>query len=283
MAAVAEREVYGREVPVHNELLRVRGLVCGYGRRRVLKGLDFSLWSGFFCGLLGPNGSGKSTLINNLCRVYEPLAGSIMLAGRDIRTYDRTALARQVAVVPQDTHVSFPFSVREVVAMGRNPHLRGLFSKGYDECDPVVDRVLEEVGIAHLAPAVITRISGGERQLVLLARALVQEPRLLLLDEATSNLDIRHAVRILRLVEERVRTGGLAVLAIFHDLNLASVFADYLFMLKDGGIAFQGETREVIRREVLREVFGTDLLVYTPAELGWPQVAVPPVDLVARL
>jgi iron complex transport system ATP-binding protein len=147
----------------------------------------------------------------------------------------------------------------------------------------VVDRVLEEVGIAHLAPAVITRISGGERQLVLLARALVQEPRLLLLDEATSNLDIRHAVRILRLVEERVRTGGLAVLAIFHDLNLASVFADYLFMLKDGGIAFQGETREVIRREVLREVFGTDLLVYTPAELGWPQVAVPPVDLVARL
>ncbi|MBN2232839.1 MAG: ABC transporter ATP-binding protein [Deltaproteobacteria bacterium] len=288
-AAAPAREVLFREAALeasapgvsgsearHDELLRVRNLSCGYGRRRVLEGLDFSLWSGFFCGLLGPNGSGKSTLINNLCRVYEPLGGSIELAGRDIRGYDRAALARQVAVVPQDTHVSFPFSVREVVAMGRNPHLRGLFSKGYKEDDPVVDRVLEELGIAHLAPAVITRISGGERQLVLLARALVQEPRLLLLDEPTSNLDIRHAVRILRLVEERVRTGGLAVLAIFHDLNLASVFADYLFMLKDGGIACQGETREVIRREVLREVFGTELLVYTPDELGWPQVAVPP-------
>jgi iron complex transport system ATP-binding protein len=258
------------------ELLRVEHLVCGYRQKTVLHDLNFSLWSGFFCGLLGPNGSGKSTLVNNLCRVFQPRSGKITLAGRDLLTVDRRELARQVAVVPQDTHISFPFTVLEVVAMGRHPHLGGMFGTGYREDDPVVARVLAETGIEHLRERPVTQVSGGERQLVLLARALVQEPKLLLLDEPTSNLDIRHAVKIMRLVEKRVREEGLAVLAIFHDLNLASIFADYLFLLRDGRIVHQGETSKVLTREVLQEVFATPLLVYTPPEVGRPQVAIPP-------
>lgn len=260
-----------------NEVLRVSGLSCGYGRKTVLRDVSFSLWSGFFCGLLGPNGSGKSTLINNLCRVFQPQGGEILLAGRSLETFSRRELATRIAVVPQDTHITFPFLVREVVAMGRNPHISGAFAKGYREDDPVVSRIMMETGIEHLQDRSITNISGGERQLVLLARALVQEPKLLLLDEPTSNLDISHSVEILRLVEKKVRGEGLAVLAIFHDLNLASIFTDYLFLLQDGQIAFQGETVEVIQKEILEEVFATDLCVYTPPLIGRPQVSIPTV------
>ncbi|MBN2332014.1 MAG: ABC transporter ATP-binding protein [Deltaproteobacteria bacterium] len=257
------------------ELLRIKGLRCGYGRKTVLEDISFSLWSGFFCGLLGPNGSGKSTLINNLCRVFQPQAGEILLAGRNLMGIGRQELATQVAVVPQDTHISFPFTVREVIAMGRNPHIAGLFAKGYQEDDPVVVRVMAETGIDHLQDRPITQVSGGERQLVLLARALVQEPKLLLLDEPTSNLDIHHSVKILRLVEKKVKEEGLAVLAIFHDLNLASIFADYLFLLQKGRIAFQGETEDVMQREILEEVFATKLFVHTPPMIGRPQVSIP--------
>lgn len=261
-----------------NELLRVNNLSCGYGNKKVLRDVSFSLWTGFFCGLLGPNGSGKSTLINNLCRVFQPQGGELLLAGQNLEEFSRRELATRIAVVPQDTHISFPFLVREVVAMGRNPHISGLFAKGYQEEDPVVARVMAETGIEHLQNRPITQISGGERQLVLLARALVQEPKLLLLDEPTSNLDIRHSVKILRLVEKRVKEEDLAVLAIFHDLNLASIFTDYLFLLQDGGVAFQGETVEVMQKEILEKVFATDLFVYTPPLIGRPQVSIPTVS-----
>ncbi|MEA3241689.1 MAG: ABC transporter ATP-binding protein [Pseudomonadota bacterium] len=262
----------------YNELLRVNNLSCGYGSKTVLEDVSFSLWTGFFCGLLGPNGSGKSTLINNLCRVFQPQGGELLLKGRNLEAFSRRELATQIAVVPQDTHISFPFLVREVISMGRNPHISGLFAKGYLEDDPVVSRIMAETGIEHLQDRLITQISGGERQLVLLARALVQEPKLLLLDEPTSNLDIRHSVAILRLVEKKVREEDLAVLAIFHDLNIASIFSDYLFLLQDGQIAFQGETVEVMQKRILEKVFATDLSVYTPPLIGRPQVSIPMVS-----
>jgi len=183
-------------------------------------------------------------------------------------------VAEQIAVVPQETHVPFPFKVREVVAMGRNPHLKGMFGSGYDATDPRVEEAMVETGIGHLAERSITRLSGGERQLVLLARALAQEPRLLLLDEPTSNLDINHAVRILRLVAGKVRREKVAAMAVFHDLNLAGVFADYLFLVKDGTILYQGETRDVIKEDILVDLYGLPVTVYTPPGLGRPQVAV---------
>ena len=255
-------------------LLKVSDLSCGYGDQIVLEKLNFNLWPGFFCGILGPNGCGKSTLINTICRVNEPLGGSLLLGEQELRTISRRELAAKIAVVPQETHVAFPFKVREVVAMGRNPHLSGAFGSGYDLENEKVDQALTATGISHLAERAITRLSGGERQLVLLARALAQEPRLLLLDEPTSNLDINHSVKILRLVATKVRQEKLTALAVFHDLNLAGVFADYLFLVKDGTIRYQGETREVITEEILTDLYEMPLTVYTPPGLGRPQVAV---------
>jgi iron complex transport system ATP-binding protein len=260
----------------HAPLLEARNLSCGYGDKVILEKLNFSLWPGFLCGILGPNGCGKSTLVNTLCRVNEPLNGSLRLKGNEIAALPRKELAARVAVVPQDTHIAFPFKVREIVAMGRNPHLNGLFGSGYDLDSDKVDEALAITGVEHLADRAVTRLSGGERQLVLLARALAQEPELLLLDEPTANLDISHAVAILRLVADRVRSQQLTVLAVFHDLNLAAIFADYLFLVKNGTIFRQGETREVITAPTLSELYGLPLEVYTPPTLDKPQVAIKP-------
>ena len=249
-------------------------LSCGYGNNVVLDRLNFRLWPGFFCGVLGPNGCGKSTLINTICRVNEPLSGNMRFSGEELASLSRQSLAQKIAVVPQETHITFPFKVREVVAMGRNPHRSGIFGAGFDLENEKVDRALAATGIVNLSEREITQLSGGERQLVLLARALAQEPQLLLLDEPTSNLDISHAVKILRLVRSRVAEDKLATLAVFHDLNLACLFADYLFLVKDGTIRYQGETQEVITEEILSELYELPLQVHSPVGLGRLQVSV---------
>ncbi len=249
-------------------------LSCGYGNQVVLDRLNFRLWPGFFCGVLGPNGCGKSTLINTICRVNEPLSGNMQFSGEALAALSRQSLATKIAVVPQETHITFPFKVREVVAMGRNPHNSGIFGAGFDLDNEKVEQALASAGIIHLSDRVITHLSGGERQLVLLARALAQEPQLLLLDEPTSNLDISHAVKILQLVSARVARDKLATLAVFHDLNLACLFADYLFLVKGGTIRYQGETREVITEDILSELYELPLKVYSPPGLGRLQVSV---------
>ncbi len=249
-------------------------LSCGYGGQVVLNKLNFKLWPGFFCGVLGPNGCGKSTLVNTICRVNEPLSGRMQFAGEALSLISRQKLATNIAVVPQETHIAFPFKVREIVAMGRNPHISGVFGTGFDLDSEKVEQALQMTGIAHLSEREITHLSGGERQLVLLARAFAQEPRLLLLDEPTSNLDISHAVKILRLVKAGVEQNGLASLAVFHDLNLACLFADYLFLIKDGTIKYQGETSDVITEEILNDLYDLPLKVHSPAGLGRLQVSV---------
>jgi len=226
----------GRQSRNFQELLRVNNLSCGYGSKTVLEGISFSIWTGFFCGLLGPNGSGKSTLINNICRVYQPQEGELLLEGRNLEEFSRRELATQIAVVPQDTHISFPFLVREVVAMGRNPHIAGLFAKGYREDDPLVARIMAETGIEHLQDRPINRISGGERQLVLLARALAQEPKLLLLDEPTSALDVSVQAEILNLLTRLRGERNLTYLMVSHDLAVVGHMCNRIAVMNNGGI-----------------------------------------------
>ncbi len=243
-----------------------------YGNLPVLHDLNLQLKKGFCYGVLGPNGSGKTTLLDLLCGLLLPTAGRIELGGAALSSWRSKALAGKVALVPQDFVVRFGFSVREVVEMGRHPHL-GRFSGLSDQDYALVDSVMEELGIATLADRQVTRLSGGEKQRVAVARALAQDPEVLLLDEATSNLDVYHSLSILGAIRRRIRKKGLTVIAALHDLNLATFFCDQLIFLKNGRLLYQGALDEVLQAQVIRDVYGVDAHVRLDEFSGCRQVS----------
>ena len=240
-------------------LLRFEGVAVALGGRPVLRGVDLEVAAGEVVGLLGPNGAGKTTLLRVATRVAHADAGRVLVGGRDVASISRAALAREVAVVPQDTQLPFPFRAAEVVLMGRAPHL-GLL--GFESDDDVerARAALARVGIAHLADRSLLALSGGERQLVTVARALAQDPRVLLLDEPTAFLDLRHRVEVLELLRA-LAAEGRGVLVVSHDLGLAARFCDRIALLAEGRIARVGPPSAVIDPAALRQVFGIDAQV----------------------
>jgi iron complex transport system ATP-binding protein len=215
---------------------------------------------GELVGLIGPNGAGKTTLVQILAGVSEPSSGRVLLDGRPVDAWPRRARARAVAFVPQDPHVEFPFTVLEIVLMGRTPHLSGLGFAGAADLR-IARAALARLGLGDLEARRLDALSGGERQRVFLARALAQEPRTLLLDEPTTHLDLRHQHEILAVVREGVRRRGLAALAVLHDLNLAAVACDRLVLLAGGRVAAAGAAHEVLRRDTIERAFATPVHV----------------------
>ena len=214
-------------------MLEALSLTLGYDDRTVLPGVSLTAARGQFIGLVGPNGSGKSTLVRALSRVLPPQRGQVLLDGLDIYRMSARALARRLAVVAQDNTVHFDFSVREVVLMGRPPHLsRFGIERPHDYA--VVEECLSATSATALAERPITALSGGERQRCAIARALAQEPEILILDEPTAHLDINHQIEVLDLTRRLTVTKGLATLVVLHDLNLASQYCDALVLLAGG-------------------------------------------------
>ncbi len=257
--------------------LRFEAVAVSLGGRRVLRSVSFAVAPGEVVGLHGRNGAGKTTLLRAATRTITPSAGDIELFGRPLASLGRRELAQRAAVVPQDLHVPVPFSVRELALMGRTPHqpLFGLESRA-DEARALA--ALERLGIEQLAGRSAFELSGGERQLVLLARALVQEPRLLLLDEPTAFLDLRPRVEVLQLVRE-LAAEGCAVLVVSHDLALAARACDRLLLLDGGEIVENGRPAEVLTSDTLERVFGLDAEVITApdgAPLVVPRFDAPP-------
>jgi len=231
-----------------------------YGRQTVLDGISLELQPGRCYGLLGPNGSGKTTLLDLFCRLQTPDRGTLAVQGRSLSAWPVPQLARVQALVPQEFLIRFRFTVREVVEMGRHPHLPRFGSLTADD-HALVDSVMAELDIANLASRPVTELSGGEKQRVAVARALVQEPAGLLLDEATSNLDIYHSLTILDVIRKRVTRDGLTVLAALHDLNLAAWFCDELIFLSQGRVVAMGRVEEVLRPEIIGRVYGVEAMV----------------------
>lgn len=252
-------------------VLEVAGVIAGYGRRQVLHGVSLAVQAGEVVGVIGPNGSGKSTLIRAITRVLPLTGGAVRLGGRDIRGLGAAQLARFAAVVPQSGAVPGEFTGLELALVGRTPHLRLLQSEGPADF-AIARRALAQCHVAHLAERPVAGTSGGERQRLLLARALAQEPRLLLLDEPTAHLDITHQVAVFELVQARCRADGLAVLAVVHDLTLAAQFCDRLVLLVDGGVAAAGAPKEVLREEVLSAAYGGRVSVIAHPGTGRPVV-----------
>ena len=249
--------------------LRFEGVAVRLGGADVLRGIDLDVAPGEVVGLLGRNGAGKTTLLRTATRVIAPDAGSVRVDGDPVTALSRRELARRVAVVPQETHVPFPFRVAEVVLMGRTPHL-GAFAFESPADLERAQQALERMGVAHLADRSILEVSGGERQLVMVSRALVQDPRALIFDEPTAFLDLAHRVQVLGAVRELARDGR-AALVVTHDLTLAARFCDRLALLADGRVLAAGPPAEVLDPQRLREAYGVEVQV-VPGPDGAPLV-----------
>lgn len=233
-------------------MIDVNDVSVSLGGAPILDGVSFAVPAQSFVALVGPNGAGKTTLLRTINGVLTPDSGSVVIDGNDIRSLSPRATARLVATVPQDTSISFEFSVRDVVAMGRTPH-RSRFQRA-DDSD-TVEQALQRVRIAHLADRPVDSVSGGERQRVLLARALAQDAPAMVFDEPTASLDINHQVRTLELVRDLVTEGATALAAI-HDLDLAARFCDSIVVLSDGRVLANGAPESVLTESVIKQAFG---------------------------
>lgn len=221
------------------KVLEVQGLAIGYGRHVVGEGIDFDMVPGEVLCLLGPNGGGKTTLFRTLLGIVAPLAGTIRLGGRALTDWSRAALATQVAYVPQSHAGLFPFTVEDVVLMGRTARM-GRFASPSTRDRAQARACLARLGIEHLRERVYTEVSGGERQLALIARALAQEASALILDEPTASLDFGNQLRVLREIKS-LKAQGLSILMSTHQPEHALRVADRVAMLKGGRILAQGQ------------------------------------------
>jgi iron complex transport system ATP-binding protein len=234
--------------------IRLEGVAVELGGREVLHGIDATFAAGRFTAIVGPNGAGKSTLVRAGLGILPVSRGAVTVGGRDLRRLRRREVARAMAFVPQDTHLEFAFTVEEVVAMGRYPHLDPLAREGPDDRE-AVRRAMERLELEPLARRPVTALSGGERQRAFIARALATEAPALVLDEPISSLDIGHRLDILEFLGA-LAAAGKTVVAVLHDLELALRFCDPILVLADGRAVGRGGPEEVLESGVLEEAFG---------------------------
>ncbi len=241
-------------------LLKINNLSGGYHNLPVIKDIFLEIKRGDFVGIIGPNGSGKTTLLRLLSRALSPQKGKIMLQENDINQMSLKEFCQQVAFVAQDTMVNFPFTVLEIVLMGRIPHLKRLQPETKSDL-AIAEEALKMTDTLSLKEKKIDELSAGERQRVIIARALAQKPVLLFLDEPTSHLDIGHQIQILDLLKKLNRQNNLTIIMVLHDLNLASEYCHRIVLLKDGMIFKEGVPEEVLTYQNIETVYKTVVLV----------------------
>jgi iron complex transport system ATP-binding protein len=246
---------------------------AAYDGVEVLRGVDLAMCAGEMVGVIGPNGSGKSTLLRLLSGTLSPTAGHVCLAGRDVATMRPRERARMLGVVLQQAAITFAFSVWDMVAMGRHAHLAAL--QGLTDHDrDAVRWALQAADCMHLRDRLVTELSGGELQRVIIARALAQEPQALLLDEPTSHLDLNHQLDIGRLLRALNRDGGMTVVWVSHDLNLSAEFCERIVVVGDGRVVADGTPGEVITEGLVHALYGARVPVLANPITGRPQVVI---------
>ena len=250
-------------------------------RRLALADLALTVAAGEILGVIGPNSAGKTTLIRLLTKVVAPLRGEILLDGTSLAGWSRWELARHVAVVPQDAPAALPFTVEQLVLMGRYPHGPRRFFETPADVAAARD-AMAETGVEGLARMPVRNLSGGERQRVMIARALAQEPRLLILDEPTAHLDLRYQAECVGLLRRINRERGTTVILVSHDLNLAAEVCDRLLLLAEGRMVRLGAPADVLDAGRLSAVYGCEVIVEPNAVTGRPRVQVRWPDAAAK-
>ena len=252
-------------------MIEVKSVCFRYHKDWVLQDVSFRVEKGEFIGLIGPNGSGKTTLLKVLYRLLSPQNGEVLFELVPLKRMDRKDIAKRIGVVAQETHLLFPFSVMEIVLMGRSPYLGHLmFESGKDL--EIARKAMEWTEILPFSERPIDELSGGERKRVFIARALAQEPEVILLDEPTANLDIHHQIDFLDLILTLNRERGLTIIMASHDMNIASEFCDRLILLQEGRIYKIGTPNEVITKENIERVYGCEVWVDQNPLSGMPRI-----------
>jgi iron complex transport system ATP-binding protein len=239
-------------------ILESKDVSFSYDGRPALRGVSMRIAEGDFVGLIGPNGAGKSTLINIFNGLLTPERGEVRLYDKPLAEYTKREIACHIATVPQLISIVFPYRVMEIVLMGRHPHL-GLFSFESQRDIALAQDVMRETAVLEFADRSFHELSGGEQQSVIIAKALAQDTEILLLDEPTSSLDIKHQVFIYRLLERLRQVRRKTIVAVSHDVNLASLFCQRLILLKGGAVVREGTPREVITKSIIEEVYETEV------------------------
>ena len=261
-----------------NIAAEAKDITVGYGEHTVLKSVSLAIEQGGFLGILGPNGCGKTTFLRSLSKVLKPEDGVVYIDGKTVSSYDAKTFAKTVGCVSQETETGFEFSVRDIVLMGRHPHI-GRLAPLTAEDYAIADEAMRFTNTLQFKDRLVTELSGGERQRVLIAKTLAQQPKILLLDEPTNHLDVCHQIEILQLI--RSLTPKITVIGVLHDLNLASYFCDRIVLMEKGQILSVGTPAEVLTPEQVYNVFSVRMIVsphpvtgkpYLIPEYGIPQV-----------
>jgi iron complex transport system ATP-binding protein len=248
-------------------LIDMSDVVFSYGKEQVIKQVSLEIESGEFIGIIGPNGSGKSTLLRLIGALIQNQQGQIQFKQEDIREISRKTLARSVAWIPQDVTMIFPFKVEEIVMMGRHPYQSPFNFEDENDWD-ITRRAMEETDTLSLSHRRFNEISGGEKQRVMMAGALAQNPELLLLDEPTSSLDIKYQLEILNILRRLNQQNGKTIVVAIHDLYLASKYCDRLILLNEGRIIHDGPPVKVLRKDILEKVYGVQIKIFHDQEDG---------------
>ncbi|MCY8839786.1 ABC transporter ATP-binding protein [Bacillus atrophaeus] len=263
-------------------MIKVCNLSGGYGSQRIIKNISFSVEKGEFLGILGPNGSGKTTLLNAMAGTLPAAEGSVHLAGKPVARYKPKELAQIMAVLPQKTSQTFTFTVKETVSFGRYPFQKGLFRQMDEKDEAIVQEVMEQTGVALFAQKSIRDLSGGEQQRVYLAQALAQQPDVLLLDEPTNFLDMSYQKELLDLVKRLTREKGLAAVGIFHDVNAASLYCDWLLFMKKGTAGQKRKPEHAMTERQIKTVYDTEVNTLVHHESPKPFIAIKPEQPVLK-
>lgn len=236
--------------------LQVKNLEFSIDKKEILKDISFEIPKGSFVGIIGPNGSGKSTILKNIYRLYKPDSGKILLDNKNLLNMKDKDCAKEIAVLAQESNSQFDFTVEQIVKMGRYPYKSVFEDYSKKDLDMVTD-MLKRVGLEDYVGRSFSKLSGGEKQRTLIARALVQDTEFLILDEPTNHLDIGYQIQLMDLVKSL----NITTLSAIHDMNMASMYCDYLIVMKDGKIKNCGSVKEVITEEMLKEIFGVNAYV----------------------
>ena len=222
-------------------------------KNNILKGINIEVDNKEVVGIIGPNGSGKSTLLKCIYRVLKPNDGAILLDNVDIKEMSVKESSKRLAVLSQHNNYNFDFTVKDIVLMGRSPHKKFMERDNKDDYD-IVNEALKKVDMFEFKDRSFQSLSGGEQQRVILARALAQQPKCLILDEPTNHLDIKYQLQLMRIVKGL----GIEVIAAIHDLNIAAMYCDKIYVLKDGEIIKYGKPKDVLTKEIIKDVYEVD-------------------------